>query len=220
VGPEEHSQNGVGGIIGGMEETAGRVIRTEPVVRAAIPLDQQAQDRSAGASLAVERRPASTLGLDPFLSPPAADRFPADPKVLPLSQHFDEVGVVELVVTVLGESQDPLADLWAVGIGGSPTPAPMGQALGPFLQEPGPKALGVPIAKGHELSPSLQRQGPVRDPLQDRRTLHFMTAQGNPLLHVRLLPERDILAWQLRGTFMLGYHKGGFFHCLGLIFLI
>ena len=109
-----------------MEEAAGRPLGTEPGVRTAVPLHQEPDLRTAGPPAAVFRRSAPPLRPDPRLPQPPPHRLPSDPQTLPLRQHLDEVGVVELSIHVLVKLQNSLADLRPQGIAGRLTPAPVG----------------------------------------------------------------------------------------------
>jgi hypothetical protein len=110
LGPEEGAQDGPGRVIGGMEEAHGGPLRPEPVVGAAVPLHKKPDLRPPRTPAPMLRWSAAPLRPDPRFAEPAADRLPPYPKPLPLLQHLDEVGVVELGVDLSMEPEDPLAN--------------------------------------------------------------------------------------------------------------
>ena len=140
-------------------------------------------------------RPATPFRPDPRLAQPAADRLSPDPKTLPLLQHLDEVGIVELRINLSVERQNPLANFLTQGVWGSPASASMGQSLRTFSPISGRQSLRLAIADLHERSSGLQRKTLPDDLLENLHPLCLTPAQGYKLLHVRLLGG-DILAWQ------------------------
>jgi hypothetical protein len=178
-----------------MEKARGGPLGTEPEVRTAVPLHEESDLRSPRTPAAVLGRPATPFRPDPSLTQPAADRLSPDPKTLPLLQHLDEVGIVELRIDLSVQLQNPFAGFPTQGVWGSPAPAPMGQSLRTFSPISGHQTLRLTIADLHERSPRLQRETLPYDLLKNLDPLCLTPAQGYELLHVRLLGG-DILAWQ------------------------
>jgi hypothetical protein len=195
LGPEQSAQDGPGGVVCGMEKAAGRQLGTEPGVRTAIPLHEESDLRSPRTPAAVLRRPATPFRPDPSLAQPAADRLSPDPKTLPLLQHLDEVGIVELAIDLPVQRQNPLAHFRAQGIWGRPAPAPMDQSLWTFSPISGQKTLRLTIANLHEWRPPLQSKTLPNNLFENLDPLCLTLAQDDELLHVRLLGG-DILPWQ------------------------
>jgi hypothetical protein len=193
LGAEQSSQDGPGRIVCGMEKARGGPLGTEPEMRTAVPLHEESDLRSSWAPAAVPGRPATPFRPDPRLAQPAADRLPPDPKTLPLLQHLDEVGIVELGIDLPVEGQDPFADFRTQGVWGNPAPAPMGQSLWAFSPISGRQTLRLTIADLHERSSRLQRETLPDDLLKNLDPLCLTPAQSYKLLHVRLLGG-DILA--------------------------
>lgn len=129
------------------------------------------------------------------LAQPAADHLSPDPKALPLLQHLDEVGIVELRIDLSEKRQNPFPDLRTQGVWSSPAPAPMDQSPRTFCPISGHQTLRLTIADLHERSACLQRKTLPDDLLENLHPLCLTPAQGYKFLHVRLL-EGDILAWQ------------------------
>jgi hypothetical protein len=148
--PEQSAQDGPGGVVCGMEKAARGSLGTEPVVTTSIPLHEESDLRSPRSPTAVLRRPATPFRPDPSLAQPAADRLSPDPKTLPLLQHLDEVGIVELRIDLPVQRQHPLAYFRSKGIWGRPAPTLMDQSLWTFFPISGYKTLRLTIADLHE----------------------------------------------------------------------
>jgi hypothetical protein len=195
LGPEQSAQDGPGRVVCGMEKARSGPLGTEPEVRTAVPLHEESDLRPPRTPAAVPGWPATPFRPDPSLTQPAADRLSPDPKTLPLLQHLDEVGIVELRIDLSVQLQNPFAGLRTQGVWGSPAPAPKGQSLRTFSPISGHQTLRLTIANFHERSPRLQRETLPDDLLKNLDPLCLTPAQGYKLLHVRLLGG-DILAWQ------------------------
>ena len=137
LGPEQSSQDGPGRIVCSMEKARGRPLGTEPEMRTAVPLHEKSDLRSSCAGCGAGR-PTTPFRPDPRLPQPATDRLPPDPKTLPLLQHLDEVGIVELGIDLPVEGDDPFADFRTQGVWGNLAPAPMGQSPLGLLSDIGP----------------------------------------------------------------------------------
>jgi hypothetical protein len=133
LGPEQSAQDGAGRVVCGMEKARRGPLGTEPVVGTAVPLHEESGLRSPRTPAAVLGWPATPFRPDPSLAQPAADRLSPDPKTLPLLQHLDKVGIVELRINLSVERQNPFADFQTQGVWSSPAPAPMGQSLWTFF---------------------------------------------------------------------------------------
>jgi len=195
LGPEQSAQDGPGRVVCGMEKARGGPLGTEPEMRTAVPLHEESDLRSPRTPAAVLGWSATPFRPDASLAQPAADRLSPDPKTLPLLQHLDEVGIIELRIDLPVERQNPFADFRTQGVWGSLAPAPMGQSLWTFSPISGHQTLRLTIADLHEHSPRLQREPLPDDLLENLHPLCLTPAQGYKLLHVRLLGG-DILAWQ------------------------
>jgi hypothetical protein len=178
-----------------MEEAHDGSLGTEPVVGTSVPLHEESDLRSSRTSAAVLGRPAAAFRPDPSLAQPAANRLSPDPKTLPLLQHLDEVGIVELGIDLSVKHQNPFPDLRTKDVWGRPAPTPMGQPLGSFFPISGQETLRLTIADLHECCPLLQQEIFSDDLLENRDPLRLTRAQGEELHLVRLLGG-DILAWQ------------------------
>jgi hypothetical protein len=205
LGPEQSAQDGPAGVVNSMEKACGGPLRPKPEMGTAVPLHEEPQLRSARPPAAVLRWPATSFRPDPRLAQPEADRLSPDPKMLALLEHLDKVGIVELGVDLSVERQNPFSDFRTKGIWGHPAPPAMGQSLWTFSPISGRQTLGLAIADLHQYSPGFQRKTFPDDLLENLHPLCLTTAQDDQLLHVRLLGG-DILARQLEGTLLLGYH--------------
>ena len=197
---EQHPQHDAGGIVGSMEETAGRALRTEPSVGAAIPLHHEPHLGTPSTPAPMPRRTPPPLGPNPCLPQPAANCLPADPKTFPFLQHFDKMSIVELGIPVLMNRQDPLTNQGTKGIMRRTAPMPMSQAGGPFTTISRQQSLGLAVADLQDICPHHKRQGSFAYLLHNPKSTHFTFTQDYQLLHALLLSEGDILAWQLMGT--------------------
>jgi hypothetical protein len=207
LGPEQSAQDGPGGVVNSMEKACGGPLRPKPEVGTAVPLHEEPHLRSARPPAAVLRWPATSFRPDPRLAQPEADRLSPDPKMFTLLEHLDEVGIVELGIDLSVERQNPFPDFRTEGVRSSSAPSAMGQSLWTFSPISGRQTLGLAIADLYKYSPSLQREIFPDDLLENLHPLCLTPAQSDKLLHVLLLGG-DILAWQLGGTLLLGYHTG------------
>jgi hypothetical protein len=205
LGPEQSAQDGACSVVYSMEKACGGPLRPKPEVRTAVPLHEEPHLRSARPAAAVPGWPATPFRPDPCLAQPATDRLSPDPKMFPFLELLDEVGIVELGIDLPVERQNPFPDVRTEGVRGRPAPAPMSQSLWTFSPISRRQTLRLPIADLHKGRPGLQRKTLPDDLLENLHPLCFTPAQDDQLLHVRLLGG-DILARQLVGTLLLGYH--------------
>jgi hypothetical protein len=205
LGPEQSAQHDPCRVVCGMEKARGGPLGTEPEVGTAVPLHEEPDLGSSRPPAAVPGWPATPFRPDPRLAQPAADRLSPDPKMFALLQHLDEVGIVELRIDLPMQRQNPFPDFWTEGVWGRPSTAPMSQSLWAFSPIASHQTLGLAIADLHNGRPCLQRKTLPDHLFENLHPLCLMPAQGYKLLHVRLLGG-DILAWQLVGTLLLGYH--------------
>jgi hypothetical protein len=170
LGPEESPQDGAGRIVSGMKKRAGGPLVSEPEMGAAVPLHEKPQLRASRTATAVAGRAAVALGRYPGLTKPAAGCLAADPQPL-LREHLDEVGIVELGVTLLMKPQDLFPDLRVEGVMSRLSPVPMGEAACPLGPIPGQQSLGLSVANPQERGSHDQGQLTAAAPLEDVNTL-------------------------------------------------
>jgi hypothetical protein len=156
LGPEQSAQDGPGGVVNSMEKACGGPLRPKPEVRTAVPLHKESDLGSPRPSAAVLGWPATPFRPDPRLAQPATHCLSPDPKMFPLLEHLDEVGIVELGIDLSVERQNPIPDVRTKGVCGSPAPAPMSQSLWTFSPISRRQTLRLPIADLHKCRPCPQ----------------------------------------------------------------
>ena len=144
--PELSAQDGPGGVVGGMDQRAGRSLRPEPAVGAAVPLHHQAHLGAARPAAAMAGRAAASFGRDPGLAQPTAHSLPADPESLAFFQHFNEVGVVEVLIAVFMKLQDALLQISAASVASGLATSSMSHARGPLFTVARQQTLGLTVA--------------------------------------------------------------------------
>jgi hypothetical protein len=169
-GPEVQGEDGARGIVDRAVEGHGRAPAFQPVMGAAVELDEGAHAGRRGAAGAVLAGAAAVLGREVQSPAEAAHRGPADEETLDLAQLLGGMAVIDIPVGRLQERGDPVADIGRQSAGGGPPPQAVAQAqravglealLDPDeladAQVQGPRSLGIGDLPGQG---RLQEAGP------------------------------------------------------------
>jgi len=155
----------------------------------------------------VLRGATAALGTETGRPKPLTNLFAADPEAFPLPKHLDKVTVVEEVqVAALMERQNAFAQLRRIGVAGRLTSTSMDQTRRPLSAKSGEKTLGLTVTDLEHRHCGGEREVSLIDPSEDLSALEIMGTHANRVLHASPLRGGDILAWQSRGTLLLGYH--------------
>jgi hypothetical protein len=205
LGSEEGSQDGSRRVVDGVVEATRLELVAEPGMRAAVPLHHQPHLRATETPTPVLRRSSPPFRFDSRFPQPLTNRFPADLESFTFLEHLDEVGVVEQPISLPMKPENQISRLRSDGVSSRSSPTSMDEPFRAFPPIPDQQTLGMAITDPHQLSPALQRQAPPQHLLKNLHPLNLTHTHPDRLLHARL--PGDILAWLLKGTFMLGYHS-------------
>src|SRR5271155_5049919 len=130
-GEELSGENFAAGVVLHAQCGEARTAAFEPVVQAAVALDQFALTRDAQAALAVGRGTAFARGAAPSAAKQTAKSLAAEGEALDLAQLFAEVVVVEAGVGGAHQTQDALAHRLGQATGAGPAATGVGQSRPP-----------------------------------------------------------------------------------------
>src|SRR5271163_2415109 len=160
-GEELSGENFAAGVVLHAQCGEARTAAFEPVVQAAVELDQFALTRDAQATLAVGRGTAFARGADPSAAKQTAKSLAAEGEALDLAQLFAEVVVVEAGVGGAHQTQDALAHRLGQATGAGPAAAGVCQSRLTAAAEALFQTFEMSQAHSHQFGGSGTRQFPL-----------------------------------------------------------
>ncbi len=149
--PEDRGGDLVGGIVDGAVEHEARPAPFEPIVVAAVPLEEQAGLRHALAPTTEPAAVARPRAGEAGRPEPTVDRGPRDGQAVGLSEVLGEVGVVEPGVASFGQAHDFPVEGVGESIVWGPAAIAVGQRGRAAAAEPSQEASAVSQRKPQEL---------------------------------------------------------------------
>jgi hypothetical protein len=168
------------GIVDGAHEREPGTTALEPVVVAAIDLDEHTFAEHALATAAVPWCAPLPGAGHACSTEDAPDAGPAEREALPLGEQLGQVAVVGAAVVVAdGQLDDLLPGVLVDAAGAGPAAVPVGQCRGALGEEPDPQAPGVPDRDAEPRGGLLDGQVATHQVGQDATPSLFFPAQAD-----------------------------------------
>ena len=164
---EDRARHRARGVVDGAQQAEPRTAALEPVVGAAVELEEHALGRHPWPAAAVPRRPPAPRAGDALGAQDGPHRLAAHEDALPLREQVGEVAVVELAVPLPPQLDDPGPGPGIDAARRGPAAVPVDQPCRALPREGGSQAPQLARREPELLARLGHREGSLEDPRQD-----------------------------------------------------